>query len=80
LISGRDKKAAYTEAATARPTDGVVDILPRDASKSSITNNLGEGFEHGPHFYRLTDKIVMRRAGTAGINGEFWLAIFIHWN
>jgi hypothetical protein len=58
LISGRDKKAAYTEAATARPTDSVVGILPRDVSKSSITNNLGEGIEHGPHFYRLTDKIV----------------------
>jgi len=37
----------------------VVGILPRDVSKSSITNNLGEGFELGPHFYRLTDKIVI---------------------
>jgi len=58
LISGRDKKAAYMEAAIARPTDNVIGILPRDVSKSSVTNNLGEGFEHGPHFYRLTDKIV----------------------
>jgi hypothetical protein len=32
--------------------------LPLDVSKSSTANNFGEGFEHGPHFYRLTDKIV----------------------
>jgi hypothetical protein len=49
-IRGRDKKAVYTEAAIARSRDSVVGILPRDISKSSITNNLGEGLEHGPTF------------------------------
>ena len=58
MISGRDRKAVYTEAAAARPRGSVVGMLPRDVSKSSIASNLGEDFEHGPHFYRLTDKIV----------------------
>jgi hypothetical protein len=50
-----------TEAATASSRDSVVGMLPRDVLKSSVTNNLGEGFELGPHFYRLTDKIVLIR-------------------
>ena len=46
------------EAAIARPTDSVIGILPRDVSKSSITNNLGEGFEHGPQTNREKLQIV----------------------
>jgi hypothetical protein len=29
----------------------MIGTLPRDVSKSSITNNFGERVEHGPHFY-----------------------------
>jgi hypothetical protein len=32
--------------------------LPRDISKSSTANNFGEGFELGPHFYRISEQIV----------------------
>jgi hypothetical protein len=35
----------------------VVGILPRDVSKSSITNNLGEGFEYGPQQARVSGQI-----------------------
>jgi hypothetical protein len=40
------------------PHTAKVAIIASRCLESSIANNLGEGFEHGPHFYRLTDKIV----------------------